>query len=299
MGPTFAVLPVKRFEHAKQRLSGTFSPERHLQLIEAMIGDVLAALNATEGLDGTVMVTAEPRAAALAEAAGVEVLPEPSDDGHSAAAVVGMAYVAKEHAAVRALCVPGDCPALDPDELATLLEDDRPAPRVILVSDRYHLGTNALLMSPPGVIEPAFGTASRYRHEVRSREAGARYSARAVRSLELDVDTRRDLGALRRWLEERPGVAVRTRALLLSGDWTEAEEAAAGDEVPDASAASPAATAETSTAANATSPAELAGRTTTNAAPADDDAPTAEPAGRTTTNAASADDDDALTAESA
>jgi 2-phospho-L-lactate guanylyltransferase len=213
MGPTLAVLPVKRFEQAKQRLGGTFSPDQHLQLVEAMIADVLDALGQVDGLDGTIVVTAEPRARALAEAAGADVLDEDGDDGHSAAAVQGAAH-AERRGAARVLCVAGDCPAIDPAEVEELLADPHAAPRVILVPDRHHVGTNALLLSPPRVIEPSFGPASRYRHELRSREAGARYSARFPGSLELDIDTRRDLVALQVWLDAHPAAAPRTRALL-------------------------------------------------------------------------------------
>jgi 2-phospho-L-lactate guanylyltransferase len=108
----------------------------------------------------------------------------------------------------RVLLVPGDCPALDPAEVAALL--GRTAP-VVIVPDRHGTGTNALLLTPPDAITPSFGTGSFARH---SALAGGRAEVAAVRTLGLDVDTPDDLAALRAALAAVPGGAPRTRALL-------------------------------------------------------------------------------------
>ena len=74
MPHTIAVLPVKSFGRAKQRLAAderaTLGASERASLAEAMVGDVLGALARVPGLDGLLVVTAEPRAAAAAEEAG-------------------------------------------------------------------------------------------------------------------------------------------------------------------------------------------------------------------------------------
>ena len=106
MPPTLAVLPVKSFGRAKQRLAaGVGAPER-ATLAAAMVGDVLAALRAVPGLDGILVVTGEPRAAAAADEAGAEVVPDPAEPGHSEAAALGVAE-ARRRGAGRVLLVPG------------------------------------------------------------------------------------------------------------------------------------------------------------------------------------------------
>jgi 2-phospho-L-lactate guanylyltransferase len=60
------------------------------------------------------------------------------------------------------------------------------------VPDRHGHGTNALLVSPPSVISPAFGESSRAGHARGARAAGARY-AEIDSPLSLDVDTAADL----------------------------------------------------------------------------------------------------------
>jgi 2-phospho-L-lactate guanylyltransferase len=105
------------------------------------------------------------------------------------------------------LLVPGDCPALDPDEVGALLAHRAP---VVIVPDRHGTGTNALLLAPPDVMVPAFGEGSFGRHVALARAAGVDPDMVDVPSLGLDVDTPDDLAALRR----SPGIGRRTRALL-------------------------------------------------------------------------------------
>ena len=212
---TVAVLPVKSFARAKQRIAGAVAgPDRRI-LAEAMVEDVLAALAAVDGLHGVVVVTAEIRAHALALEAGASVVPDPREAGQSFAAGVGI-EAAVADGADRVLLVPGDCPALDPGEVGALLAGGTAVrqPGVVIVADRHGSGTNALLLSPPRAIEPSFGDGSLARHAARGRAAGAAVRIAEVPSLNLDVDTPEDLDALRSALASRDGGAARTRALL-------------------------------------------------------------------------------------
>jgi 2-phospho-L-lactate guanylyltransferase len=207
---TVAVLPVKSFGRAKQRLGAALGGPEREELAAAMVGDVLAALGEVAGLDGLVVVTAEPAAARAAEAAGATVVHDPEEAGQSAAAARGVAAAG----AGRVLLVPGDCPALDPAEVDELLDGAGPPPHVTIVPDRHGSGTNALLVAPPDAIAPSFGPGSFARHAGYARAAGAGIRIAQVRSLGLDVDTPGDLAALQAALARRPGGAARTRAAL-------------------------------------------------------------------------------------
>jgi 2-phospho-L-lactate guanylyltransferase len=194
--PTVAVLPVKRFEHAKQRLAAELGPADRLLVAEAMLRDVLSALGRARRLYGLVVVTGEPRARALARGSRAELVDDPREEGQTAAAQLGVAR-ALEIGARRALLVPGDCPALDPQELDGLLRADGGGPAVTVIPDRHGTGTNALLLSPPDVIAPAFGEDSFARHVRAVEAAGATLAVERIPSLELDVDTPDDLRAFR------------------------------------------------------------------------------------------------------
>jgi 2-phospho-L-lactate guanylyltransferase len=206
-----AVLPVKRFADAKQRLSTGLAPGTRRALAEAMLTDVLVALRRTEGLDEVVVVTAEPVAEALALGYGARVVADTREAGQSPAAQIGLDAV--EGADV-VLLVPGDCPALDPVQLTALLRSVEPAPSVVLVPDRHGTGTNGLVLHPPSAIEPSFGPGSRDRHTALAAEAGAALRVEEMPSLVLDVDTPDDLAAMREALERSRGGAAHTRGLL-------------------------------------------------------------------------------------
>lgn len=209
---TTAVLPVKRFGAAKQRLAGGVDEPRRRQLVEAMLEDVLEALGPVRALQRTIVVTAEPRAAELALAAGFEVVPEPEEPGHSQAAMAGIAR-AEAQGARRVVLLPGDCPLLEPREVDRLLTGV-PAAFVTVVPDRHGSGTNALVLSPPGAIRPAFGEGSRERHVAAAREADIPYAIEELASLALDLDTPADIIALTRALEGGDGRARHTARAL-------------------------------------------------------------------------------------
>ena len=201
---TVAILPVKRFGRAKQRLTSGF-PDRP-GLAAAMVADVLDALAAVPALDGVIVVTAQ----AVSANTDVLIVPDPVESGQSAAASLGIA-AAIERGAARVVLVPGDCPTLDPSEVSALLalRGD-----VVIVPDRHRTGTNSLVLTPPDVIQPAFGEGSFERHRALAAAAGASFVVAEAGSLELDVDTPDDLAALSRALRARRGGAVRTRRLL-------------------------------------------------------------------------------------
>lgn len=208
---TVAVLPVKSFARAKRRIAGSVTDGERRVLAEAMVQDVLAALVRVDGLDGVVVVTAEARARGLALDVGASVIDDPREAGQSVAASAGVA-AAVAGGADRALLVPGDCPALDPGELDDLLR--APFSGVVIVPDRHGSGTNALLLSPPDAVAPAFGPGSFARHAATARAAGASVRIAQVASLGLDVDTPGDLAALRAALGARPDGAEHTREVL-------------------------------------------------------------------------------------
>jgi 2-phospho-L-lactate guanylyltransferase len=210
---TLAILPVKRFALAKQRLSSELSAEFRGDLAEAMVADVLDALAACETVEATLVVTNEGRVAALAASLGAESIPDPHESGQSAAAAIGLGRAVAD-GFDRALLVPGDCPALDPAELDGLLGDQRTTKSVVIVPDRHGIGTNGLLLTPPNALMPTFGPGSCRRHRERAAAAGATCRVAQLPSLLLDVDTPRDLDALREALEIRSGQAERTRAIL-------------------------------------------------------------------------------------
>lgn len=207
-----AVLPIKRFGAAKSRLAEAVPAAARADLAAAMLADVLAALGRCERLERVLVVSGEPRAAAAATAAGVELLDDPDDGGHSEAALLGVAAALADGAGCAAL-LPGDCPLLDAVELDAALATLEPA-TVGVIPDRHGSGTNGLLLAPPDVIAPSFGPGSRERHLGLARAAGVDGRVVAIPSLALDLDTAADLEALTVALVADPAAAPATARAL-------------------------------------------------------------------------------------
>lgn len=207
-----AVLPVKRFREAKRRLAAGIEEERRRALVAAMLEDVLEAVAAARTIERTIVVTGDPLAQEIVAPTATEVVPDPSDEGHVLAALAGIARAETEGAGCVVL-LPGDCPLLDPRELDRLLTGV-PERYVGVVPDRHGTGTNALVLSPPDAIEPAFGEGSCSRHIAAAREADIPFAVEELASLALDLDTPADLIALTRALEAQPGRARRTAKAL-------------------------------------------------------------------------------------
>jgi 2-phospho-L-lactate guanylyltransferase len=213
-----AIIPVKRFGHAKRRLLDSLDRPQRAALLKAMLADVLSATEAANGIERVILVTGEGRAERLAlrhaqrSSTPLEVLRDPDERGHSEAATLGIIR-ALSLGAEASVLLPGDCPLLDPEELDAALERMTPG-RVAVVPDRHGTGTNALLLCPADAIGPAFGEGSAARHSERVERAGHQLAVEPLESLGLDLDTPDDLRALAEALAADPRLAPATAAEL-------------------------------------------------------------------------------------
>jgi 2-phospho-L-lactate/phosphoenolpyruvate guanylyltransferase len=231
---TIAILPVKSFGAAKQRLGGLLGSGSRQALAQAMFSDVLGSLRHVDGLDAVAVVTADRVAESAALGERVQVLRDTEQAGQSPAALIGIRY-ALAGGYDRVLLVPGDTPLLDPGEVAALLRDASERELgVVIVPDRHGTGTNALLLSPPDAIEPSFGPDSFERHVGLAEAAGAAVAVEQVPTLMHDVDTPDDLAALAAILDGRRGHAAATRGALRQLDRSRARgaDAATGQVAP-------------------------------------------------------------------
>lgn len=213
-GGIWAVVPMKEFFLAKQRLAGAFTPIFRQELVRAMLCDVLAALRAARGLAGFAVITADPDAGRLAQDYGGRWLVEREVRGLNAAASEAAAVLGAEGCAAL-LVLPGDLPAVTAAEIDALVSSHGPGRAASLIAAQDGDGTNALLLSPPQVMDFAFGPGSFARHRAGAEALGivpqlhepARFPGFAR-----DIDTPDEVRRLR---DLRPG--SHTARLLASG----------------------------------------------------------------------------------
>jgi 2-phospho-L-lactate guanylyltransferase len=159
----WAVVVARTGPTAKSRLALELSPAQRAALARRMLAAVLAACSGAD-LGGVVVVTESEPGAALALQTGAIVLPDPGA-GLNAAVSLGLDAVAQQAPGTAALVLPGDVPLVEADDLRAIVEAAGDRPRVVVVvPDVAGRGTNALLVRPPQLIQPAFGEPSFLRH---------------------------------------------------------------------------------------------------------------------------------------
>lgn len=188
----WAVLPVKDFGNAKQRLASVMSQPERTALFAATVEDVLAALTDCASLGGVLIVTREPRAERLARAYGARVIIEPENRGHTEASSLGARVLAAEGKAGM-VQVPGDLPLLTPADIDAVLDALGPPPAVTIAPSGDEMGSNAVASSPPDFLPLRFGDDSFHPHCVAACRLGVEPAIVRRAAFELDLDTPADL----------------------------------------------------------------------------------------------------------
>ncbi len=209
----WAVVPVKEFTSAKQRLATHLTPEQRRALAAAMFEDVLEALAAVAGLAGILVVTADPAAADLARRYGAHVSTDGACSGHTGAVAAASRRLADEGRAGM-ITIPGDIPAITVAEISATLAAHQPAPSFTIVPAHDDLGSNAIICSPPDAVTLQFGDNSFFPHLDTSRRTGITPTIVRQPGIARDIDHPDDLAAFLRTTPSRP---TRTRALLAGG----------------------------------------------------------------------------------
>jgi 2-phospho-L-lactate/phosphoenolpyruvate guanylyltransferase len=206
----WAVVPVKEFEGAKQRLSSALSPEERRVLATTMLEDVLEALSAVRDLAGVLVVTLDPDATSLANRYGARIVTEGARDGHTGAVTAAARLLVREGQAGM-MTMPGDIPRLRSEEIAATLAAHRAAPAFTIVPAHDDLGSNTIVCSPPDAVPLRFGEDSFFPHLDAARTQGIEPLVVRHPGIGMDIDNPVDLVT---FLRMSPPVRTRTLAFL-------------------------------------------------------------------------------------
>ena len=209
LGPAFAVIPIKRFDHGKTRLGELLGADDRGQLAQRMFEHVLAASLGCSALAGVVVVSDSPEIARLARERGAQALSDPplaADDPRARLAQVvdaALEHLRGQHAGA-ALVLMADLPLLRSSDLDPLLAALEHAD-LVLAADARGQCTNALALRLDRAVQfqNAFGSAqSLALHEARARALGLSLRREPNPRLALDIDLPADLDVLARSRED-------------------------------------------------------------------------------------------------
>jgi len=188
-----AIVPVKTLATAKGRLARFLTPAERRALVQAMLDDVLAALQAARHIARIGVVGADAVVLAQAAARGADTLIDQHHDLNAALTQAIRHYAAAGAAAT--LVLHADVPLVTPDEIEQLIAVGQAPPSAVLAPSRDG-GTNALLTCPPLALPFHFGADSLARHTAAARRHGVRLRQFRRPGLELDIDRPDDLWLL-------------------------------------------------------------------------------------------------------
>ena len=199
--PLFAIVPLRTLAGGKARLGGALDAEEREELVLGMLRRTLEVLAAWAPAAQVLVVSPDAALLAGLRGHGVTVIRQYGEGLNEGLQVARDAAVKAGAKAV--LIVPADLPHLDTAGLDRLLDAADAAlaasgggSLVVIAPSDARQGTNALLLAPPGVIEPSFGAASFEAHVRAAAHQGASVQVVADPTLGFDLDTPEDLELL-------------------------------------------------------------------------------------------------------
>ena len=194
----WAIVPVKPLRRGKSRLAGALSEDERTDLNRSLLQNTLKTLSELKEVEEVLVISRDPHALTIARNYGARTVRE-NGQPELNTALQRATVVAQVYTTGAVLILPADLPLITAEDVRTLIERAGEPPAVVIAPDRHGTGTNALLISPSGLIEYDFGENSFQRHCQRAKEAGARLEIVNLPSLGLDLDLPEDLELVRQF----------------------------------------------------------------------------------------------------
>lgn len=189
----WAIVPVKPLRRGKSRLAETLTEDERAELNSQLLMHTLATLKKTPEVEEVLVVSRDPKALAIARDHKARTIRENGSPDLNTALERATA-VAKMYTTNGVLVLPADLPLISQEDIQKIIAVAKEHKRVVVITpDRHKNGTNALLVSPAGIIKYDYGEKSFERHCERARQAGAHLEICPLPSIELDLDLPEDL----------------------------------------------------------------------------------------------------------
>jgi 2-phospho-L-lactate guanylyltransferase len=192
----WAIVPVKPLRRGKSRLAGALSDEERVELNQSLLHHTLKTLKRLKEIEQVLVVSRDPEALTIARHQGARTVRENGQPLLNTA-LTRATVVAQVYATRGVLILPADLPLISEEDVLTLIERAVDPPVIVIAPDRHRKGTNALLISPAGLIDYDFGENSFEKHCELAKQSGARLEIVDLPTLGLDLDLPEDLELIR------------------------------------------------------------------------------------------------------
>lgn len=186
----FVIVPVKRLDDAKSRLSSLLADDERKQFCLKMLEDVLRTVKSTKHPHETVVVSKDPLMSKIAKDFDAAYLKE-RKTGLNKTVSEAVDWCV-ERGAASVLVLPADIPLVAPTDLNRMFTLGEKFSMVISPS-KDGKGTNALLLTPPNVSPTFYGPHSFQRHIQEASKLNISFRRYGSTRIALDIDTVEDL----------------------------------------------------------------------------------------------------------
>jgi 2-phospho-L-lactate guanylyltransferase len=197
--PIWAILPLKDFVNAKQRLSGVLAPHERRRLFHCMVEDVLDVLSKHPAIEQTVIVSDDPSAELLANQHAMIYWSESSLNTSGLNAVISHTAQKLQRQGVKSvMIVHGDLPLMSRADVQQLVDSHRELnhPAVSIAPDTERAGSNCMLCTPPTAVDFQYGEQSFQKHQRTALNTNVAFNVVPLPGIARDIDDPVDLDAL-------------------------------------------------------------------------------------------------------
>lgn len=188
----FTVIPVKKLNNGKMRLSPMLSKDERKELTLQMLHDVLKTVSSTRAVSECVIISSDQDALNAAKTAGLTSLREPSPMGINEAVQYANNFCI-DKGAVSTLVLPADIPLITQEDIDNMVNASKPDPSVVIIPSARQDGTNALLRRPPEIIATSYDRASYPTHLRYATDKQIRFTILQPETVMLDLDLPQDI----------------------------------------------------------------------------------------------------------
>jgi 2-phospho-L-lactate guanylyltransferase len=192
----FALIPVKKFESSKSRLSALLNVDERKKLSELLLINTISVLTKSSAISEIVIVSSDEVAIEIARRNDAKFLRESEDHGVNAAIASGDDYSSKSGAEATVV-FPQDLPLLMAADVNMICRKAESPERCLVIcpSVRYD-GSNALLRKPPQVLNTSYDEDSFNAHIRAATQVGIPVKVFLSKRIMVDLDTAEDIKIL-------------------------------------------------------------------------------------------------------
>jgi 2-phospho-L-lactate guanylyltransferase len=191
---TCAIVPVKRFDQAKSRLSALLDGEQRIELSGLLLQDTLNTLSLCHELAKIIVVSSDPLVKEITQNLGLECLIQSEDKGVNSAVMYADKFLSSSGKWI-SVTIPCDLPLLLPKDIDGVCQLVPNEGACVIICPSYKFdGTNLLARNPFNIIsDTRYDNDSFQGHLEASINAGANTKVLLSTRLMVDLDTPEDL----------------------------------------------------------------------------------------------------------